>query len=73
VIIGGVDATQEALASMKAGDLKVTVFQDAEGQGKGALDTALKLAKGEKLDSKAVWVPFQLVTPENMDKYMSKN
>jgi inositol transport system substrate-binding protein len=73
VIIGGVDATQEALASMKAGDLKVTVFQDAEGQGKGALDTALKLAKGDKLDSKAVWVPFQLVTPENMDKYMSKN
>lgn len=72
VIIGGVDATQEALASMKAGDLKVTVFQDAAGQGKGALDTALALAKGTKVD-KAVWVPFQLVTPENIDTYMSKN
>jgi inositol transport system substrate-binding protein len=72
VIIGGVDATQEALASMKAGDLKVTVFQDAAGQGKGALDTALSLAKGTKVD-KAVWVPFQLVTPENIDTYMSKN
>ena len=65
VIIGGVDATQEALAPMKAGDLKVTVFQDAAGQGKGALDTALTLAKGEKVD-KAVWVPFKLVTPENI-------
>jgi inositol transport system substrate-binding protein len=72
VIIGGVDATQDALASMKAGDLKVTVFQDAAGQGKGALDTALALAKGEKKD-KAIWVPFQLVTPENMAKFMSKN
>ena len=72
VIIGGVDATQDALASMKAGDLKVTVFQDAAGQGKGALDTALKLAKGEKVD-RTVYVPFQLVTPENMANYMSKN
>jgi inositol transport system substrate-binding protein len=72
VIIGGVDATQDALASMKAGDLKVTVFQNAAGQGKGAVDAALKLAKGEKLD-KAVWVPFELVTPENMAQYMTKN
>jgi inositol transport system substrate-binding protein len=72
VIIGGVDATQDALASMKAGDLKVTVFQDAAGQGKGALDTALKLAKGEKVDKK-VYIPFQLVTPENMDQFMKKN
>ena len=72
VIIGGVDATQEALASMKAGDLKVTVFQDAAGQGKGALDTALALAKGDKVD-RAVWVPFQLVTPQNIANYMSKN
>src|SRR5690606_996893 len=72
VIIGGVDATQDALASMAAGDLKVTVFQDAAGQGKGALDAALKLAKGEKVDTK-VYVPFQLVTPENMDQFTSKN
>jgi ABC-type sugar transport system substrate-binding protein len=72
VIIGGVDATQDALASMKAGDLKVTVFQDAAGQGKGSLDTALKLVKGEKVDKK-VYIPFQLVTPENMDQFITKN
>ena len=46
-IVGGVDATQDALASMKAGDLKVTVFQDAAGQGKGAIDAALRLAAGK--------------------------
>ncbi len=72
VIIGGVDATQEALASMQAGDLKVTVFQDAAGQGKGAVDTALALAKGQKMD-KAVWVPFKLVTPDNVKDFLSKN
>ena len=62
VVVGGVDATQDALAAMQAGDLDATVFQDAAGQGKGSLDAALKLAKGEAVDQK-VYIPFQLVTP----------
>jgi len=57
---------------MKAGDLDVTVFQNAAAQGSGAVDTALKLAKGESVES-MVWVPFELVTPANMEQYLSKN
>lgn len=72
VIVAGVDATQDALAAMKAGDLDVTVFQDAAGQGKGAVDTAVKLAKGEKVES-YVWVPFELVTPANMSQFLARN
>lgn len=72
VVIGGVDATQDALAAMQAGDLDVTVFQDAAGQGKGALDAALKLAKGEPVDKK-VYIPFQLVTPANVKDFVAKN
>jgi inositol transport system substrate-binding protein len=72
IIVGGVDATQDALASMQAGDLKVTVFQDAAGQGKGAVDAALKLAKGEKVEKKT-FVPFQLVTPANVKDFVKKN
>ncbi|MFT3671195.1 substrate-binding domain-containing protein [Aestuariivirga sp.] len=72
VIVGGIDATQEALSYMKAGDLDVTVFQDAFGQGSGAVDAAIKLAKGDKVDAK-VWIPFQLVTPANMDNFINKN
>jgi ABC-type sugar transport system substrate-binding protein len=71
-IVGGVDATADALASMKGGDLKVTVFQNAAGQGKSAVDTALKLAKGEAVEQK-IWVPFELVTPANMTEYLKKN
>ena len=67
VVVGGVDATQDALQAMQAGDLDVTVFQDAAGQGKGSLDAALKLAKGEAVDQK-VYIPFQLVTPANIDR-----
>jgi ABC-type sugar transport system substrate-binding protein len=72
VVVGGIDATQEALAAMKAGDLDVTVFQDAAGQGAGAVGAAIALAKGEKVDVK-VWIPFQLVTPANMADFMAKN
>jgi inositol transport system substrate-binding protein len=71
-IVGGVDATQDALASMKAGDLKVTVFQDAAGQGKGAVDAALALAAGKTVE-RVVNVPFQLVTPANIDQFTKKN
>ena len=71
-IVAGIDATQDALASMKAGELKVTVFQNAAGQGQGAVDTALKIIKGEKVPP-MVWIPFELVTPANLSQYMSKN
>ena len=40
VIIGGVDATEDALNAMMAGDLDVTVFQNAAAQGAGAVDAA---------------------------------
>jgi inositol transport system substrate-binding protein len=72
VVVAGVDATQDALAAMAAGDLDVTVFQDAAGQGKGSVDAALKLAKGEKIETK-VYIPFQLVTPANIADFQAKN
>ena len=72
VQVGGVDATQDALVAMQAGDLDVTVFQNAAAQGAGALDAAVKLSKGEAVEQ-TVWVPFELVTPENIGNYLSKN
>ncbi len=72
MIVGGIDATQDALAAMQAGDLDVTVFQDAAGQGAGALDAAIKLSKGEAVEQK-VWIPFQLVTPANIGNFLKKN
>jgi ABC-type sugar transport system substrate-binding protein len=72
MIVGGVDATQDALAAMQAGDLDVTVFQNAAAQGGGAVDAAVKLSNGESVGN-AVWVPFELVTPENIENYLAKN
>jgi len=72
VQVGGVDATQDALAAMQAGDLDVTVFQNAKAQGEGAINAAVALAKGEAVDQ-TVWVPFELVTPANVADYLAKN
>lgn len=72
VQVGGVDATQDALAAMAAGDLDVTVFQNAAGQGAGALAAAVALANGEDVDQK-VYIPFELVTPANIGDYYSQN
>jgi len=72
VVVGGVDATQDALVAMQAGELDATVFQNAAGQGSGALDAALALARGEAVEQ-SVWVPFELVTPANIGDYLSQN
>lgn len=68
VLVGGIDATADALAAMEAGELEVTVFQDAKGQGAGGVEAVLKLANGETVDS-YIDVPYVLVTPENIGDF----
>lgn len=63
VVVGGVDATDDALAAMRGGDLDVTVFQNAKAQGEGAVDAVLKLINGESVP-REYYVPFELITPE---------
>ena len=69
IIVGGVDASPDALAEMDKGRLNVTVFQPAVGQGEGGIKAAIALARGEKIDQ-ITWIPFELVTPENYKDYM---
>lgn len=72
MIVAGIDATQDALAAMAAGDLDVTVFQNAAAQGEGALDAALALTRGESVAS-VIYVPFEPVLPENLENYFDGN
>ncbi|HKT62948.1 sugar ABC transporter substrate-binding protein [Burkholderia sp. 22313] len=67
-VVAGIDATPDGLAAMKSGELKVSVYQNAAGQGAQAVAAALKLAKKQPVD-RYVNVPFELVTPENMSQY----
>ena len=50
ILVGGVDASPDALQEMDKGRLNVTVFQNAKGQGEGGIKAAIALAKGEAID-----------------------
>ncbi|WP_199638836.1 sugar ABC transporter substrate-binding protein [Serratia sp. PAMC26656] len=71
VLIGGIDATPDGLKALSSGKMQVTVFQDAVGQGKASVDVAQRMIKGEKLEP-YYWIPFELVTPATMQKYIAK-
>lgn len=71
VLIGGVDATIDGLEYLKSGKLAVTVFQNANGQGSGAIETAVKAARGEAVEE-LIDIPYEMVKPEQCDEYMAK-
>lgn len=70
IVVVGVDAIADALASVKDGQLDATVYQDCQGQAEGALDAAVKLAKGESVDSETM-ISFILVTQDNVDQFLN--
>ncbi len=70
ILVGGTDGGPNGLQAIKTGLLTVTVFQDAKSQAYGAVDMAEKAAKGESIQD-IHFIPFQLVTPENYQKFMT--
>ncbi|HBI06602.1 MAG TPA: rhizopine-binding protein [Erwinia persicina] len=71
VLVGGIDATPDGLKAMASGKMQVTVFQDAVGQGKASVAVAQRMIKGDKVEA-YYWIPFELVTPQNMKQYADK-
>ena len=69
VIVAGVDAIADALQAVRDGRLDATVFQDARGQGGGAVEAAVKLIRKQPCE-KETFIPFQLVTKENVEQFL---
>jgi inositol transport system substrate-binding protein len=69
IVVVGVDAIADALQAVKDGRLDATVFQDAAGQGRGAVETAAKLIRKEAVEPQ-VFIPFQLVTKDNIAQFV---
>jgi inositol transport system substrate-binding protein len=67
-LVVGVDAIADALQAVRDGRLDATVFQDAKGQGATAVETAVKIVRKQVYD-KQTFIPFQLVTKENVGQY----
>ncbi len=71
----GVDAIPDALTKIEEGTMVGSVLNDAANQGKAAVDLAVNVANGKDVldgtewkldDKKAVRVPYQPITKENL-------
>ena len=69
VPVVGIDATDMACESVKNGEMEMTVFQDAAGQGAKCIEFA-KLAAEGTLTEQFGWVPFQPVTVDNVADFI---
>ncbi len=67
--IYGLDATPDALAAVKDGRMAATVSQSTTAQGATAMETVVKLVKGEKVDPE-ILVSFTLITIDNVGEYL---
>ncbi|CAH0240624.1 D-threitol-binding protein [Erwinia aphidicola] len=72
ILVAGIDGTPDALQFIKSGKLALTVFQDAAGQGKGAVTMAKQVLDGKNAD-KFMWIPYQVVTQDNYAEFSAKN
>lgn len=80
VPIVGIDCTADGAAAVASGEMYMTVFQNAKGQGNGAMQAAINLLDGKpinegtayEVDSEnpyIVWVPFEPVDSSNVSDY----
>jgi inositol transport system substrate-binding protein len=71
IIVAGTDATEEACMKIKAGELDMSVFQNAYEQGYRGLDVAYKTAKGEWKEGDLI-IPYEKVDKTNVDEYIKR-
>ncbi len=70
IVLVSVDAIADALKAVAQGQLDATVFQNARLQAETALETAVQIINAQSYQ-KQVLIPFELVTAENVNRYMT--
>jgi ABC-type sugar transport system substrate-binding protein len=68
LLLSGVDADMQILQKIKAGVVDNTVWNDGVGQGEEVIRVAIEKALGREVQD--VNIPFQLVTRDNVDRYI---
>lgn len=64
----GFDAIPEAVSAIRDGSMVASVKQDPKGMGAGALDTAVKIHRGQIYEKLTNFLT-QLITAENVDRF----
>lgn len=73
VIVIGLDGSDAALESVKAGEMSMTVLQDARAQAKAGAEVFAQIKDGtDPAEIEDVFVPFTEITLENVDEYIAE-
>ena len=71
ILVLGVDGSDDALASIEKGELSMTALQDAKGQAEAGAKIFADLRDGtDPKDIEDVYIPFQIVTKDNVAEYL---
>ena len=66
----GLDASEAALESIEAGEMSMSVFQNAVAQAKRVIDVCVDIRDGkDPAQMEDVYVPYETVTAENVADY----
>ncbi|XID92606.1 sugar ABC transporter substrate-binding protein [Paenibacillaceae bacterium WGS1546] len=69
VIVIGIDGSDEALSSIEAGEMTMTVFQDARSQAQAIVDLAKQLRDGaDPASIENINIPFKAISKDNLDE-----
>lgn len=72
VTIIGIDGSDAALESVKAGEMSMTVLQNAKEQAKAGAEVFAQIRDGvDPAEIEDVLVPFTQITADNVDDYLS--
>jgi len=66
----GIDATYDALCAVKEGTLAADVYQDVYGQAEEAFNVCVRILNGQEY-KQTNYVPFKLVTQDNVDEFLA--
>jgi inositol transport system substrate-binding protein len=72
IAVIGIDGIPDARKAVADGKLTGTVFQDAKAQGTQAVDLAVQLAQGKPVKHDT-YIPFQLITKDNLVNFEKSN
>lgn len=71
VITVGLDGSEDALALIQAGEMTMSVLQDAKGQAEAGVEILKQIRDGvDPATIEDIFVPFQAVTAENVVDYL---
>ncbi len=70
IFVSGMDAIPDVMTSIQNGVIASTLWQDGIGQGAKSVELAIKAANKTKVTD--VYVPFEIVTKSNIDKFMKR-